>query len=301
MSPPTHDSCNIDEDDKDDDDFVSLPAPSTSRRKGAIPHWSRNGTKTKKVKKVDNGQRTLTTNSVQPTSITNNVQPTSTTTTANQPTSTTATAKGSNTAPPTNKRLRTAPSNMGTTSKEEKNLSKDTKVQTCPTCIRNGESGPFDHSRSSSKRCRYYKARRAAKVSFKPVAEGGGGGGAEGFLGGARERFQVATVVMGQIRFWRAAQLAEAIENTVKEMTQLIVEGNAVLLRFVLHRLEAGDEIPSLWGSNLARQCFAATQQMSVSQPYLPRTDPHCDPEVLHRRDEYREQRPHGLCWADGR
>ncbi|KAJ3289899.1 hypothetical protein HK104_007151 [Borealophlyctis nickersoniae] len=104
----------------------------------------------------------------------------------------------------------------------------------------------------------------------------------------------------GAEQFLRAAQLAETIEKAVKEMSQLMVEGNAVLFRFVLRRLEAGDEIPSLWRSNVVRQCFAATQRMN-GDPFHPRTDQHTNPEVKARRDEYRLLRPDGLPWADGR
>ncbi|KAJ3282643.1 hypothetical protein HK104_010788, partial [Borealophlyctis nickersoniae] len=266
ISPPTHDNYNIDdtdddnEDDEDkgsDDDFVSPPLPSTSRRKGAIHGSSSNGTKSKKVKKVDN------------------VQPRSTTTT---------TAEVSDKAHPTSKKPRiassaqlgtgkkpwVASSKKDTTPKVEKNLSKDSKVQ---------------------------RPRKANKISFDSVdVEGGGGRGAEGFLGGARERYKIATVIMGQRRFLRAAQLAETIENTVKEMTQLMVEGNAVLMRYVLYMLERGDEIR---GSNLARQCFAATQR--DIDPLRPKTNARSNRDVIDRRNEYADLRPEGLHWADGR
>ncbi|KAJ3298515.1 hypothetical protein HK104_010636 [Borealophlyctis nickersoniae] len=205
-------------------------------------------------------------------------------------------------APRASKKPRIAQStSKGTTPKDEKNVSKDDKAQTCPTCIRNGQSGPFDHSRSSSKRCPYYKPRRAAKAFGGKKGDGEGGGGEGGSnSGGARERYKVATVVIGQNRFLRATQLSDTIENTVKEMTQLMVEGNAVLLRFILRRLEAGIEIPSLWGSNLVRQCFGATQRRSTGDPYHPKTDPRTDPEVKASRDAYRLLRPNGLPWADG-
>ncbi|KAJ3299480.1 hypothetical protein HK104_008750 [Borealophlyctis nickersoniae] len=239
ISPPALDNSNDDEDKENDDDFVCPPPPSTSRHKGVTHRSSTSGTKAKKPKEVDN------------------VQPTSTTTT---------TAKVNDVAPPTNKKPRTVSAKKGTTPKEDKDLSKDKRVQKCPTCIRNGESGPVDHSRSSSKRCPSYKPRRALNVSFNR---------GEGLADTADKGwYKMATVVMGQHRFLRAVQLAETIEKAVREMTQLLVEGNAILSRLVLHRLQAGIEIPSLWRSNIARQCFAAAQR-SNGDPYVPkRTTP---------------------------
>ncbi|KAJ3287556.1 hypothetical protein HK104_008541 [Borealophlyctis nickersoniae] len=142
-------------------------------------------------------------------------------------------------APPTNKKPRMASSKKDTTPKEEKNPPKDNKIQKCAACIRNGESGPFDH-------------------------RGKGTGDGEG-SGGVKVWHKTSTVVMGQRCFLRAAQLADTIENAVKEVSQLVVEGNAVLLRFVLHRLEA-------------------------------------DLGVMDRRNEYAAlSRPDDLPWADGR
>jgi hypothetical protein len=175
------------------------------------------------------------------------------------------------------------------------------KYLVCASCQREGLLRPHNHERCSTKKCPFYKPRRATTLSKSNITSREDGTNPDGGNSGLTKVVsRKATVVMGRKRALRASQLNPVIQATVRTMTQWLSEGNAVFSRWILHRLENGLDIPSLQQqSNIVRRCFAAVQRRE-GHPLQAKTD-NLDAEIISRRDEYAALRPPTLEWIDGR